>query len=269
MKKAGLLVKKTPEALKTALEIKDFLETHGLEVIFDHESSPEFGFRGKKIEEFDVDLLIVLGGDGMILKAASRVQKEIPLLGINFGTMGFLTEMKPDSWREALEKVLQGSYILEERSKIDVLVKGEKIGEALNEAVVITSSPVKMLQLEIFLNGIELDEVRADGIIVATPTGSTAYSMSAGGPIVDPRTRALVITPICPFQSSARSFVVPDNLEIKVKLIMSKKEAILVVDGQTVTEVSPEDEIVFKLSERKLTFIKLQEDFYTRIRERL
>lgn len=269
MEKAALSVKKTPEAIKAALEIKEFLEARGVEVIFDHESATELGLTGKKIGEFDADLLLVLGGDGMILKAASKINMDIPVLGINFGTMGFLTEIKADKWREGLERVLSSNYTLEERSKIDVFIEEKKVGEALNEAVVVTSSPVKMLHLKIFINSSEIDEVRADGIIVATPTGSTAYSMSAGGPILDPRTWAFVITPISPFQSSARSFIVPDSLEIRIKLVMSKKEAVLIVDGQQVAEISPDDEIVFRLSNRKICFIKLDGDFYRKIRERL
>ncbi|GCC11717.1 putative inorganic polyphosphate/ATP-NAD kinase [archaeon] len=269
MEKAALSVKKTPEAIKAALEIKEFLEARGVEVIFDHDSATELGLKGKKIGEFDADLLLVLGGDGMILKAASKTNMDIPVLGINFGTMGFLTEIKADKWIEGLERVLSDNYTLEERNKIDVFIEEEKVGEALNEAVVVTSSPVKMLHVKIFINSSEIDEVRADGIIVATPTGSTAYSMSAGGPILDPKTRAFVITPISPFQSSARSFVVPDSLEIRIKLVMSKKEAVLIVDGQQVAEILPDDEIVFRLSNRKISFIKLNGDFYRKIRERL
>jgi len=270
MEKYGLVIKKIPRALKLGREIKSFLEERGKEVVVDSESSSSLGIKGEEIEEMVVDAFIVLGGDGMILKVNASNRLNVPLLGINFGTMGFLAEVQPQEWREPLEKVLAGEYSIEERSKISVYMEGEKKGEVLNEAVINTASPVKMLHLRIFLDGDVVDEVRSDGVIVATPTGSTAYSMSAGGPIVDPRTRAIVVTPICPFRAAAKSFVVPDDMEIRVQLMTTAmKEAILVIDSQIVADVPPDAEIQFRLARDRFHFIHIKSDFYGRIRERL
>lgn len=270
MEKVGLVIKKIPEAIELGKKVMGFLEGRGYEVAVEEESSAELGVRGKRIGDMRADMLVVLGGDGMILKVNAMLEKSIPLLGINFGTTGFLAEVDPSHWKPALEKVVEGNYSIDRRSKLDVFMEGEKKGGVLNEAVVNTASPVKMLHLKVYLDGEVMDEVRSDGVIVATPTGSTAYSMSAGGPIVDPRARAIVVTPICPFRSSAESFVVPDNMEIKVRLMATaKKDAILVIDSQIVADIPPEGEILFRLSEKKFHFVRIQRDFYARIRERL
>ncbi|NOZ58052.1 MAG: NAD(+) kinase [Euryarchaeota archaeon] len=270
IKKVGLIVKRTPEARETARQIASFLRDCGVGVVYDAECARDIGAEGCEIEAMEVDLYLVLGGDGMILKAAARgAGSRAPILGFNFGTTGFLTEAGPGEWRPVLEEVLSGSGVVEERSKLSVMVSGEKAGEALNEAVVASGSPVKMLHLEVYVDGDLAQSLRSDGVIVATPTGSTAYSMSAGGPILDPRTRALVITPVCPFSSSARSIVVPDDLAVEIRVVNAKESALLVIDGQKVLTLRPEERVTVRRSRRTVRLLKLREDFYARIRERL
>lgn len=270
IEKVGLIVKRTPEARNAAMEITGYLREQGIGVVYDSECARDIGAEGCEIATMKVDVYLVLGGDGMILKAVARgAGKSAPILGFNFGTMGFLTEAKPQEWRAALERLLAGEYFIEERSKLDVLVDGTKVGEALNEAVVASATPVRMLHLHIHIDGENIEDLRADGVIVATPTGSTAYSMSAGGPILDPRTKALVVTAICPFRFSARSFVVPEHLSIQVKLIDAKEKALLVLDGQGELRIEPEQEVILRKSQSVVKLVKFRRDFYERIRERL
>jgi NAD+ kinase len=270
MEKVGLIVKRTPEAQRVAQEIASYLLQKGIDVVYDAECARDIGVEGCEIEAMKVDLYLVLGGDGMILKAAAKgAGNTAPILGFNFGTMGFLTEARPQEWRASLEKLLAGEYFIEERSKLSVLVAGEKVGEALNEAVIASASPVRMLHLHIYIDEALAQELRSDGVIVATPTGSTAYSMSAGGPILDPRTPAIVVTAICPFSFSARSIVVPEHLPIRVKVVDAKERALLVIDGQKVLSLEPEQEVTLRKSHSVVKLVKFRRDFYERIRERL
>ena len=272
IKKVALVVKDLKESLGVAREIEKYLTSKGVSTCFDDWNAKKVGFpeRACAIQDFDVDLILVLGGDGAILKTVELVGgKKIPILGINFGKMGFLTEIKKNEWKDSLDRILNGNYEVEKRNKIGVLIDGKKVGNALNEAVVMTSEPVKMLNLKVFVDGHTAELVRADGIIISTPTGSTAYSMSAGGPIVDPEVSAFIITSICPFKLGVRSFVVPQKSKIRIMAAEPKKESLLVIDGEQRKNILPESEVLIRLPKEKAYFIKLDGDFYKRIRERL
>jgi NAD+ kinase len=272
IKKVALVVKDLKESLKVARDIEKYLTKKDVATCFDDWNAKKVGFDGRAcpIQDFDTDLILVLGGDGAILKTVELIgNKKIPILGINFGKMGFLTEIKKNEWKDALDRILKDNFKVEKRNKIEILIDGKKIGNALNEAVVMTSEPVKMLNLKVFVDEHTAELVRADGIIISTPTGSTAYSMSAGGPIMDPEVSAFIITSICPFKMGVRSFVVPQKSKIKVMAAEPKKEALLVIDGEHRTNVSPKSEVLVRQSKEKAYFIKLDGDFYKRIRERL
>jgi NAD+ kinase len=272
IKRVALVVKDLKESIKVARKIEKYLTSKGVSTCFDDWNAKKVGFseRACAIQDFDADLILTLGGDGAILKTVELVgAKKIPILGINFGKMGFLTEIKKNEWKKALDKILEGNYTVEKRNKIGVLIDGKKVGNALNEAVVMTSEPVKMLNLRVFVDDHTAELVRADGIIISTPTGSTAYSMSAGGPIMDPEVSAFIITSICPFKMGVRSFVVPQKSKIKVVAAEPKKESLLVIDGEQRKNVNPDSEVLIRLSKEKAYFIKLDGDFYKRIRERL
>ena len=168
----------------------------------------------------------------------------------------------------ALEDVLMGEYAVEKRTLLSVHHNG-KLPLALNEVVMMTRKPAKMLHIEISVDDEIVEELRADGIIIATPSGSTAYSMSAGGPIVDPRVEAFLIVPICPFKLSARPIVVSNKSTIKVKLLRKGKKAIAVIDGQYEEEINHMDEVIFRKSDSCAHFVRLSKDFYRKVREKL
>jgi len=254
MKKISLVVKDSKEPLKLAEKIEKYLTSKGIEVCYNATG----------------DAVIAMGGDGTILRAVSLVRnKQIPILGINFGATGFLTEVNPGEWRAAIDRLLSGNYAIEERVKLRAEINRKKIGDALNEAVVITSAPVKMLHLQVSVDRKSAGIIKADGLIIATPTGSTAYSFSCGGPMVDERVNCLIITPICPLEGGAHSLIVPQNSEVEVKLVKPGKEAVVVIDGEYRKKLSCDDEVSFATSKNKAYFVRLRKDFYRRVRGRL
>ena len=224
----------------------------------------------KNIHDFDTDILITLGGDGTLLRGQSKLSNnEIPILGVNLGTVGFLTGLDVKHAFESIISILKGEYYKEKRSQLKVF-HDKEIFTALNEVVIMTESPAKMLNLEIHVDGEILEEVRADGLIISTPSGSTAYSMSAGGPIVDPKVGAFIIIPICPYKLGIRPFVVSDTSEITVKLLKKGKKAVLVMDGQVSEEIGDTDELRFVKSENDVYFVRVDDSyFYKNVKEKL
>ena len=221
------------------------------------------------IFDFDCDMAIVLGGDGTLLRAQSKMKPETPIFGVNMGTVGFLTEIEAADTFHALEEVLKGNYYKEKRSKLVVSHENHHYS-AMNEVVIMTDKPAKMLHFEIQVDGEIIEEVRADGLIVSTPSGSTAYAMSAGGPIVDPKVGGFIIIPICPYKLGARPFIVSDNSEITVKLLKKGKTAVFVMDGQRNEEAEYEEEIKFKKSEKDVYLIRTSTKyFYKKVKDKL
>lgn len=221
------------------------------------------------VEDMDVDMIIAVGGDGTVLRTQSSISdKEIPLIGINMGTVGFLTEIDPENALSAIKEVLSGEYDVEKRTQLQIR-HNKKFHSALNEVVLMTRKPAKMLHIQINVDDEVVEELRADGLIIATPSGSTAYSMSAGGPIVDPRVEAFIIVPICPFKLGSRPTVVPNKSQIKVKLLREGKKAVAVIDGQSEEEINYMDEIIFTKSTNYAYFVRLTKDFYRKVREKL
>ncbi len=270
MKNIHIVVKKDGrEALDVAKDVMEYLETKGVFITCDAATAREMSIHGVDTGKAVGDAVFVLGGDGTLLWTESKISgKGIPILGINFGTMGFLTEISPDRWQEAVDRVLEGRYQIEERRKIDVYLNGMHIGRALNEVVVKTAVPVEMLNLEVRVDDQEVETMMADGVIIATPTGSTAYSMSVGGPIVDHRVEAFIITSISPFKLGSRPIVVPDSSSIRVKL-RGKKNGVVVIDGESRQEVTSDEEILLSKSADRAHLVKLEKDFYDKIKERL
>jgi NAD+ kinase len=221
------------------------------------------------LEDMDVDMVVAVGGDGTVLRTQGIInEKKIPLFGINMGAVGFLTEIDPAETFTALEQVLAGKYVVDKRTQLRVW-HNKELHQALNEVVIMTQKPAKMLHIEISVDDEVVEELRADGLIIATPSGSTAYSMSAGGPIVDPRVGAFIIVPICPFKLGARPTVVPNESVIKVKFLREGKKAVAVIDGQFEEEINYMDEFIFKKSENYAYFVRLSKNFYRRVREKL
>jgi NAD+ kinase len=209
----------------------------------------------------DIDLIIVLGGDGTMLGAARMMgAKEIPVLGVNFGFLGYLTEFTLEEMFPALENVRQGNFFVERRMMIDVTLNhsGEAAAtrRALNDAVVTKAAAARMIEIESYINGMFVNSFRADGMIVATPTGSTAYSLSAGGPIVHPSMSAILLTPICPHMLSNRPAVVPGESVIELVFKRADPDLLLTIDGQPGIELSHDDRITLRRSETTFNLVQ-------------
>ena len=223
----------------------------------------------ENVFDFECDMAVILGGDGTLLRAQSKMNPEIPIFGVNMGTVGFLTEIEAKDTFKALNEILKGDYYKEKRTRLAVSHENHEF-KAINEVVVMTDKPAKMLHFQIQVDGEIIEEVRADGLIISTPSGSTAYSMSAGGPIVDPKVGGFIIIPICPYKLGARPFVVSDNSEITVKLLKKGKSAVFVMDGQINEEAEYEEEIRFKKSDKNVYFIRTSTKyFYHKVKDKL
>jgi NAD+ kinase len=222
------------------------------------------------INDMTSDIVLCIGGDGTVLYAQNTLsKKKIPVLSINMGTVGFLTEVDPEDIFECLDKLLSYDFFIEERMQLDILCDKEW-KTVLNELVLMTNQPAKMLDLTVCVDDEIVDEILSDGLIISTPSGSTAYSMSAGGPIVDPKVGGFIINPICPYKLGARPFVVSDNSEITVKLLKKGKNAVFVMDGQINEEAKYEEEIKFKKSDKDAYFVRTSSKyFYEKVKDKL
>ena len=231
----------SPEPVRLAGELGAWLGERGVEVRFDSETSRALGLGDgirREAPPRDADLLVVAGGDGTLLyMARAAAPLGIPILGVNLGSLGFLTELQPDELYPRLENVLRGEYTVEERRTLRcrLLRSDRQLSEhtALNDVVITKSALARMIQMDVLVDGQSVASYTSDGMIVATPTGSTAYSLSAGGPILDPRMSAVLITPICPHTMTYRPLVVPGDVKVEVRLRTATHEAVfLTLDGQ-------------------------------------
>ncbi len=227
------------------------LRSNGVEVALDDAAASHAGAtRGRKLEQIveGADLLVVLGGDGSVLAGVRAVgARSIPVLAVNLGRLGFLTAVNPDEAEAALLALLRGEHQIVERMRFEVthIRDGRPLLRelVLNDAVITKGSALaRLIELEAHVDGRLVSSYRSDGLIVATPTGSTAYNLSAGGPIVDPRVAAAVLNPICPHTLSLRPLVLPDDREILVRL-RSPEDATLTLDGQVGATLQSGDEV--------------------------
>lgn len=255
----------TPEGLTIARELGDWLGERGVGVRYDAATARALkrkdGFRGGVLPR-GTDLLIVAGGDGTLLSAARMAGPVgVPILGVNFGGLGFLTELQPEETFAGLERVLEGASAIEERDALDVrLVRGRRVLAAhlvLNDAVITKTALARMLVLAVRVDGEPVATYTSDGLIVATPTGSTAYNLSAGGPILDPRMSAFLITPICPHAMTYRPLVVPGSVRIDVVLESRTEEAYLTLDGQVGYPMRTGDRIVVLRHARPIRLVRV------------
>ena len=284
MKKVALITnynisEKLAAAMKVADAILPYVDQIMIPVAFKdrvmrsmkHKS--EFTYKAPEELYSSPELVIVLGGDGAMLDAARRVAvSEIPILGINMGRVGYMTELEMDEL-DLISKVFEGKYRIDERAMLEASVESKsgqkKFSEyALNEATVTNGAAARIVDLQLS-DGEELVHTyHADGLVIATPTGSTAYSLSAGGPIIDPKLACFCVTPICPHSLSARPLVFPDTARLRVKNICVREKVLhLTLDGRATYDLYYGDVVTVKRSPLKIKLIRLKEQsFYSKIR---
>ncbi len=265
IKTVGVVVKPNhKEAWQTACELSDWLATRGIDLIGKPHAGTEIcDIQTAETEGFKsgVDLIVVLGGDGTMISAARLTgERETLVLGINYGSLGYLTEFRIEEMFPALEEILAGNYEVDPRVMLEVEHHraGELLGKGrvLNDVVINKAVLARIIEIEVSLNTLFVNNFRADGLIVATPTGSTAYSLSAGGPIVYPSMNAVVVTPICPFTLTNRPIVVPDSAEINLRLTNQSDGVVLTLDGQIGYQMQTGDRVLIRKS--VLTFNLVQ-----------
>jgi len=254
-----------PTAYDAALAIAKSLEPDH-DVVLEADLAQSLGRRGSPLAHMQVDVVLAVGGDGTILRALQLAKA--PVLGINSGSLGFLAELDAGEAEPYLRRLIRGEHRIEERLRLKVQLNGQRLFDCTNEAVVHTAHVAKMRHFEIQVDGTAVQKVRADGIIVATPTGSTSYSMSAGGPIVDPRLDAILVTAIAPFTPFMRPYAVPATSTVRVKLV-KPRECLLVMDGQHEVSLKGTEDVAFTGSESRARFVRFRDDFYRRIEEKL
>lgn len=287
MKKIALVTNfNIPEKANSALTAASYLSKFGCKIFVSQYSRERitsmkrykgdiiFVSTDKLYEESDI--IIAFGGDGTIMDCARRAAPcGIPVLGINLGHLGYMTELEM-SELESLSKIVDGEFEIDERSMITVEVfnsKGTKkmSSYALNDAVISNGSVARIIDLELREGGTMITAYRADGLIVSTPTGSTAYSMSAGGAIADPRVKCLCVTPICPHSLAARPLIFPDTAVIEVKNICVREKSLhLTLDGKSNFELYRDDVVRITKSELKAKLIRIKErSFYDKLRQKM
>lgn len=257
-----------PKALDLARHLVAFVGDRA-EVVASSETVervPELSPVSEPLTRLNVDVLIALGGDGTFLYALQR--SPAPILPVNAGTVGFLAEVAGDdrpAFEGAIERVLRGAYFLEERMRIATQIGSTHLADATNEVVIHTSQVAKMRLFEIGIDRKPVGRLRADGVIIATPTGSTSYAMSAFGPVIEPTIDAMVITALAPFQTAPRAVLVEPGHTISVRLVTAEKDGVVVVDGQSETRLPGGSEVVCYRSPRKAVFVRFASRYFPRL----
>jgi NAD+ kinase len=271
-KSVGLVARfdKKP-ALKLTEELAKYLDERGLKVYIEDTLAGKVSIKAEfvPLNEMRTDFIITIGGDGTILRTSINTPKpEPPILAINMGIRGFLTEVEPKDACEAVEKTLKGEYKIEKCSKLSILAGEEAMPDALNDVVISTGEPSKILYAQICKDYKPILKCQADGLIVSTQTGSTGYSLSAGGPVLDREVDAFVLTPICSL-TVFHSLVLPADATLTFNVIRPKKMLVL-VDGQYSKLVSSkEPSMQVTKSKNYASFIRFETEFYDRLRNRL
>jgi NAD+ kinase len=256
-------------ASRVSLEISKFLVASGLSVLHTGDVEGMEGEIAASLSKMEADLLVIVGGDGTVMRTAQQAG-ETPILGVKVGALGFLCETTPDLAKEALERVLAGRFYLEHRTKLKVNYLGMNLPEVLNEVVVATAKPSKILSLAVLRDGEPIHNGRADGVIISTTTGSTAYALSAGGPIIDPKVDLVEVIFICPLSAGLRPLIFPCSSRIEVRTLPDAASGMMILDGRTVQELSYDEPVIIDRSEHSTVFVRISPPtFYKRIREKI
>jgi NAD+ kinase len=285
IKRIGIVLKPhQPEALKTICELVVWLAERNITLVggpeiererIEHQTGcPVHQLESEQIAS-GVDLMLVLGGDGTMIATARMIgDQEVPVLGVNYGGLGYLAEFRIQELYTALESILSGNYRLDRRVMLAVeLKRGDaplQSTRVLNDVVINKSALARIIEIEAYLNRQFVNSFRADGLIVSTPTGSTAYNLSAGGPVIFPSMNAVVITPICPFTLSNRPIVVPDDAEIELLLKTDNEEVALTLDGQVGFPLKVEDRVAIRKSRTAFNLIQpMNRNYFDVLRDKL
>ena len=251
----------------TVAEIRALLEKNNLATLLGATTASDI--HGERIADHDaplgelIDLAIVVGGDGTMLSAARDLaEHKVPTIGVNLGRVGFLADIAMGDLESSLAAILRGDYDIEQRTMIDTVVhrEGEIIhrGHSVNDTVISKGDSGRLIEFEIYVNGQFVSHIRSDGIIVATPTGSTAYSLSSGGPIVYPTLPVISVSPICPHTLSNRPIVLDENARIEISsMVMKETHANLALDGVTVCELHGGESVVVTKAAERLSMIRI------------
>jgi NAD+ kinase len=285
IRRVGVVIKPHhPEALETIYRLVEWLCAHGIVVA----GGPEIDrpaieretgcavevLEGDKLAG-SVDLIVVLGGDGTMIGTARTIgDHHVPVLGINYGHLGYLAEFRVEEMFPALESILEGNYRIDHRVMLAVeLFRGEEQllhNRVLNDVVINKSARARIIHIEAYLNRQFVNSFRADGLIVSTPTGSTAYNLSAGGPVIYPSMNAVVMTPICPFTLSNRPIVVPDDALIELYLKTHREEVTLTLDGQVGVPLMVGDRVLIRKSRTTFNIVQpTNRNYFEVLREKL
>ncbi len=267
---------KAPMVLK---RIVGFFRDKEIQLMMPMDSAEFFGYEEFGVEDIEnkaIDMGLSIGGDGTLLGICRRLyERDIPVCGINIGTFGFLTDIEVPEIESKLEKILQGQYYLEERTVISGFVQsggsGERfLGHAINDVVVTKGGGARMLHLGLAVDGCRVMDYKADGLIVSTATGSTAYSLSAGGPIINPKIKVLILTPICPHTFNARPMVIDESDEVRIHIAAMHQDIIVTFDGQESFRLLPDDEVIVRKAPLPAKIVKFEDkNYYQTIRTKL
>lgn len=265
MKRIGLFVKQDKAAQEKADALADWLWSMGIDTVRRESFQPRLGSetdRGPEVDPADIACVFVLGGDGTFLSASRWIgDAGIPMIGVKFGDIGFLAEISEDAIFSAAEAVINGEFSIESRDRLQVRIirNGDPYVRetVVNDVVINKGALARLANIETYIDDHYLTTYRSDGLIVATPTGSTAYSLAAGGPVVHPAVEGFLVTPICPFTLTNRVLVVPSSSGIKMRLGEKASNIVATFDGQQGVEIASSDEIVIEKSGVPLKLIKL------------
>ena len=271
--KVGLVSRTdNPDALDVSRKIVETLTKLGVEITVETDTSLALRLEDESVDisDLDGDFIVNVGGDGTILRTAMNMKNpETPILGVNMGRRGFLSTVIPGETEWALNRVLKGDYFIEESIKVRsrCLHLDDSFPDALNEVLVASSLPSKMLLMELRVDEEKVAEIQADGALVSTPAGSTAYNMSAGGSILTPKLEAFVLTAVCPY-SYFKSLVVPSDSKISIEMLKPKADGMVIIDGRSYIALRPGSTVECFLSPYKTRFIRFK-SFYSRIQRRI
>lgn len=279
IKKIGIIAKvQHPMAGGAVRGLAGWLKERGIEIYIDRETAviieEKSQYKRAEIPSL-AELIIVLGGDGTLLSIARLIEdKDVPIFGVNLGGLGFLTEISTDKLYAVLEKVITGDFTVENRIMLDALIyREDKIAahyRAFNDVVINRGALARIVDLEIKINGLYVTTYRSDGLIVATPTGSTAYSLAAGGPILYPTMNALIISPICPHTLTNRPIVIPDDVKIEINLATPNEDVLATLDGQVGYSLNYRDTIEIKKAKNTIKLIQSPgKNYYEVLRKKL